>query len=348
MGSDCSTLANHGSYPIKETLESLYRIQNIGNAEESPQGCGNAGFIEESLKRKGWEWPNNGEFQYGGQGSACKMCTKTSDYGCDCTGADNILGYRGKIKRVAFKGDHTKCCINRNKFQDGFTCDPRDLKYENGTCDDVMPKYCEVGDRSLNDPACITYMNTGGNANSGETLARMKAACSQGDNFTTPACQSYFKKYAQYEGDEIYNAYCAAHPDETVFCACRNYKQLFDSPQLATLFEGINSARPECNIKECAASSLAYHTADMERRQCAPQTLNVCGMNINVNDKAQVTDDTTFQCIQGVKGNVTTGSGTSTTLLYVIIAILVICAIAVGLYVAKDTDTVKSLINLFV
>jgi hypothetical protein len=115
------TKCNDSGYSRKFTLTELQDL-NIGATQEMPNGCGAniggtaGGSGYSTLINKGFGWPDNEEFEWGGLGSGCAMCS--FDYGCDnCTGGGTVSGKRGTVKRKAFKGDPLKCCINKQKLE---------------------------------------------------------------------------------------------------------------------------------------------------------------------------------------------------------------------------------------
>lgn len=133
MGGTCSK----GVYPGKFTLADLKDLTK-GETKQMNKGCGPlladssiAGSNYDMLKKQGFGWPDNGEFEYGGVGDECNMCSLIEGYGCECQGSgEKVVGKRGVVKRVAFKGDLTECCLANIERQDAnktigdYTCDP--------------------------------------------------------------------------------------------------------------------------------------------------------------------------------------------------------------------------------
>jgi len=180
--------------PYKFTLAELKDLA-IQDGKQMEKGCGaaiegrTAGNCEETLRSEGFGWPDNGEFDWGGMGSDCNLCTW--NYGCECNqGGQYIGGKRGKVKRVAFKGDPTECCLANTSGKDSvktigdFTCDP---KYRNpgGTdCVNVYADYCKVGNRMINDPKCKALESSSYTVFSN----LMKDKCNLDDFYQTTEC----------------------------------------------------------------------------------------------------------------------------------------------------------------
>ena len=103
MGSGISSC---GTHPKAYSLNDLKDLE-INKTKQQNKGCcpniGGAqdGGGQDRCLAKGFSWPNNGEFEWGGLGTSCNMCSDTSSYGCDCSGSA-IGGKRPKVKRTAF------------------------------------------------------------------------------------------------------------------------------------------------------------------------------------------------------------------------------------------------------
>lgn len=164
--------------PYKFSLNELKHLR-IGETEQMGKGCGpaiegpSAGDNQDSLKIQGFGWPENDEFEYGGMGDNCGLCSNHPDYGCECHGGDAIGGRRGKVKRKAFKGDPTNCCFANIEIKDSqkidgdFTCDPKYRDPGGTDCTNIYADYCKIGDRAITDDKCkklggsnITLFNT--------------------------------------------------------------------------------------------------------------------------------------------------------------------------------------------
>ena len=73
------TCSSHGT-PREVSLEDLQNI-DIGSRFESNHGCcpnipgGQGGGAQSTCIDRGFDCPGNGEFEWGGRGSACSMCS---------------------------------------------------------------------------------------------------------------------------------------------------------------------------------------------------------------------------------------------------------------------------------
>ena len=145
------------------TLNELADVQ-LGKRKEVPRGCGPAiagtqpGSGYAWLTQRGFNFPRNGEFEYGGLGESCSMCSDvTNGYGCDnCVGAEAIAGARGTIRRVGYGAPLDQCCLNQTRFVGNQTCDPKYLGYNSDACDALMGPYCAQTNNRLT-PKCLQW-----------------------------------------------------------------------------------------------------------------------------------------------------------------------------------------------
>lgn len=179
-----------GGRPTSFLLEDLKDLR-IGDTKQMNAGCGPNldGDDKMWLKNKGFGWPENGEFEWGGRGDGCSMCS--FDYGCECTAwGAGIGGSRGKVKRSAFKGDPTQCCLanisrkDASKIVGDYTCDPIYRDPNSTDCTNVYSDYCKVGDRILTDDKCKSL------ASSNFTLHKniMKEKCNLDEYYMNSSC----------------------------------------------------------------------------------------------------------------------------------------------------------------
>lgn len=150
MGNECSIPERK---PYKFTLQDLQDL-NIGDKKEMPNGCGpaiegtQAGSGYAWLIDKGMGWPDNQEFEWGGLGSGCSLCSAVDAYGCECLNAASVGGNRGTVKRKAFTGDKTECCLanfygkDSAKVVNGKTCAYNYRDPTSAECTNVFKDYC--------------------------------------------------------------------------------------------------------------------------------------------------------------------------------------------------------------
>lgn len=152
--------------PYTFSLEDLQDLK-VGEIKQMPRGCGpdiggtQGGSGYDWLTKRGFGWPNNNEFEWGGLGDRCNMCSDIAGgYGCDCSGGESVTGKRGTVKRRAFEGDRTQCCLanaqgrDSAKIVDGKTCDFEFRDPSSGYCTNVFRDYCSVDNNLLNDDKC--------------------------------------------------------------------------------------------------------------------------------------------------------------------------------------------------
>ena len=189
MGGTCS----NGVRPYKFSLADLKDLRD-GDTKQMDKGCGPSiegtipGSASDMLQIKGFGWPDNGEFEWGGLGDNCDLWD--GEYGCECTSSGHIGGRRGKVKRKAFKADATECCLanverqDANKIIGDYTCDPENRKPTSSGCTNVYSDYCKVGDRMLTDPKCSFLQNS----NSTLYSQLMKETCNKDDYYMNSKC----------------------------------------------------------------------------------------------------------------------------------------------------------------
>lgn len=170
----------------------------MGDTKQMPRGCGpnidgTAGNAYDRLKERGFGWPDNGEFEWGGRGDGCSLCPMVWDYGLECAGG--IAGSRGKVKRKEFKADKDKCCLQNFKAAgsvktvDGYTCDFDYRQPNSAHCTEVYRNLCKNGDNLINDEKCKSLENT----NSTLHKQLMKDYCNKDQNFTKDSCINWCK-----------------------------------------------------------------------------------------------------------------------------------------------------------
>ena len=269
---------------------SLSDLQNldVNTTREMGHGCGpNVGGTAggsgyDFLTKRGFGFPNNGEFQWGGLGSSCSMCS--GDYGCDnCTGTKAVSGRRGTVKRTAYLADPATCCTTQpgGSLLDNKTCSPdyAASNYGNGKCNDPMASMCAQGTNIVSNANCVTWRNAVGPSN-GQAQALMKSYCSKGDNLTNGTCQQWLsanKNELQGWYDTEVGGYCASHPDNKTFCACYNLpEELKNNSKLSAI-----AVKPYCYYDTCSSGTGAYVSKDMKESTCP--VLQVCDQKVSAN-----------------------------------------------------------------
>jgi len=202
----------------------------IGDTKEMSTGCGptidgtQGGSCLDQLKNKGFSWPDNGEFDWGGRGSNCSLCS--FNYGCECAGG--IAGSRGTVKRTAFNGDATACCTatqaaTGNTVLNGKTCNPDSKDFNKTFCDQAMQKYCGNSSNTAN-PTCQKWITAAVARKLPAVNDILKTYCSQGTNYANTTCQNWAsdlkaKDPASTSIDDALQAYCQSNPTDPN-CAC--------------------------------------------------------------------------------------------------------------------------------
>ena len=182
----------NGVRPYKFSIDDLKDIK-LNSGKQMDKGCGAAidgtggGSCLDNLKNKGFGWPDNGEFEWGGMGDNCDLCD--GEYGCECRDTNHIGGKRGQVKRVSYKGDQTKCCLanierqDTVKLMDGYTCDPENRKPSSTGCAGIYADSCKDG-KIITDTKCALLETS----NSTLYNQLMKTACNGSDHYLNDKC----------------------------------------------------------------------------------------------------------------------------------------------------------------
>lgn len=150
------------------SLDSLKEL-DVGGTKQPPIYCGpdiggtQAGSNYAWYSNRGYH-PNNGEFEHGGLGDFCWMCW--DNYGKECNNGGGIGGKRALVKRIAFKGDRTACCLANTERSDqqyingDYTCSKEDRNPNSAGCQGIYSTYCQTGDRIVTDQKCKNLKNS--------------------------------------------------------------------------------------------------------------------------------------------------------------------------------------------
>lgn len=153
-----------GEKPYQFSVAELADL-HIGDTKEMMKGCtttSNAG-AEGWLNRRapgGSFYPKNGEFEWGGLGGNCGLCSDVEHgYGCRCSGKDAVIGKRGKVKRKAFLASKDQCCLDNAKgnstsmIVNGLTCDITHRNPGTSECASIYKNACG-GDQIITNQTC--------------------------------------------------------------------------------------------------------------------------------------------------------------------------------------------------
>lgn len=241
--------SNGAGRPPAFTVNDLVDL-GIGQTKQAGTGCGpnidgsQPGSCLDQLTNKGFSWPQNSEFSWGGLGDDCQMCS--ADYGCDCT-SNSINGKRGSVKRVAYMADPAQCCIKGTQIINGNTCDPQYRGYSSTSCDEPMLNYCKNSKWST--PECMAWTQAAVNA--GRTVPNVPISnyCQQGTNFTKPECQQWCglvrnNTSMQSACDSSVTNYCSNNPSDPL-CTC------MQPPQNVSQIQNLMATSKVCWYKPC-------------------------------------------------------------------------------------------------
>src|SRR3990172_12623687 len=113
----------------------------IGQVIEISNGCGPAGTVSNYLYNY---IPQNGEYQWAGEGSGCHYCSVEAPIevscsaGCESIKCCSIAGKRGTYQRTGYNADPFTCCstLPSSSMIGNLTCNPKyNNNYATGDCD---------------------------------------------------------------------------------------------------------------------------------------------------------------------------------------------------------------------
>jgi len=253
MGNTCSNEGKSRAFTLDELVD-----LKIGQIKEMGKGCGpsitglQGGSNYARLVSRGFGFPDNGEFAYGGLGSSCAMCSDpAAGYGCDnCSGASTVGGSRGTVKRIAYTADPTACCKSvGSKTINGRSCDPKYRNYTETYCDDPMLSYCSQNNWGKDE--CRSWTQAAITTGSGRTTPNVQISnyCSTGNNFTKKECQEWCssvrdKPDMKRACDGVVINYCNNNPTDPQ-CTCMN------PPENITKIQNMISSPKVCWYKPC-------------------------------------------------------------------------------------------------
>lgn len=139
----------------------------IGRVITIPGACAFAGqgryYMEHLI-------PDNGEYQWAGEGKSCHFCSLLAPYSTNCSmGCAEtmrcvaIIGNSGTYTRVRYNGNAERCCLFNNrliydhKIKKLVTCHPSLWNYRSVACNYIMKPHCRKGNRIFTDSRCIAW-----------------------------------------------------------------------------------------------------------------------------------------------------------------------------------------------
>lgn len=264
--------------PYKFSLNDLKDVKE-NEDKEMPKGCGpDTQENQEWLKKRGFGWPENGEFQWGGLGSGCGLCSDVGDgYGCECHGGNAVVGKRGKVKRIAYKANTKDCCLANMEGKDKtyiinnqYTCHPDNRNPGHTNCSNIYRDYCKESNNLFN-PNCQALKNT----NSSLYNQLMTEKCNTAEHYKSSMCMNWctnnsdsctmlktFDKCAQFK---ITDPDCTEQKVGEVQNLCKKYKiiesDVGDTGFYPCNLNGIKLLEDDCknvgmNLDSCSPTAL--------------------------------------------------------------------------------------------
>ena len=238
MGDSCSK-----TYP---KMPDVTKTDTIGAVRTIPGGCGPAGTAGNYLKKY---VPNNGEYEWAGEGDGCHYCSASipNEISCSSGCADvsccAIVGKRGTYKRTSYKADPVICCLKSADYVGNHTCDP---KYKNPTsesCYTAIKNYCLEGNRLFEEDVCKSFCGN----NPEECFLYKQEKCNQPNGVFNPYCHNWCM-INHGMCDSSMGVYCEQKPEDPI-CSCIN----------SDLIK--HKYNPVCEDRSCIDHG--YHTSSM-------------------------------------------------------------------------------------
>jgi hypothetical protein len=257
-----------GDPPTSPSLEDL---KNIGINNTWAPGdntcCPVTDDANGSCGKKGFRWPDNGEFTWGGLGDGCQtVCA--FNYGNRC-GTAGISGKKPRVKRIAYNANKELCCEGKSQLIDGRTCDPDFMNPTSNGCAQVLYKKC-TGNMPFTNEACISWCSKN------QELCDTNKINYCASNLSDPDCRQYAIKLSQGGRNDLDSAvtgYCSKNPEDP-FCSCKPM----------TLYTGTNEELKILNAPQCFETNCinyGYKNKSQLSFRC-PST--ICSNKINVSD----------------------------------------------------------------
>ncbi len=250
---------------------SLSQLQNLGynRTKQGSTGCcpniggAQGGSGQQKCKSKGFGWPNNSEFSWGGLGSSCKMCSEVSGgYGCSSpcgSGGATISGKRPRVKRIAYKANPTDCCLHASTthpLMGRYTCDPKYRGMTKSGCFDVLQDYCNNNNVFGN--KCKSWAVTSPAAQASVNMSTAEYCNNPSTYKSNGDCRAWCNSTAgRGKCDNAVTDFChdTANKDNSI-CSCINSPLNF--PQCsATTNEGVDVSDVDCQHSGYLTSNMS-------------------------------------------------------------------------------------------
>jgi hypothetical protein len=308
MGHGCSKV------PVQHAISNPEDA--IGTVLTVPGGCAPLGtgvsYLSEYI-------PDNGEYSWAGEGSACYFCSfdKPNSIGCSvgCDGISccAIVGHTGTYKRTSYKADPKQCCLQSASTIGNLTCDPKYRNPTSSNCYEYVKDYCLTGDNIFTADVCASWC-----ANNVQECNQAKSKiCNDPSQFTNGYCKDWC---LQNPGlcDTSATMYCSKDKTKDTFCSCLN------SDLMKYKYN------PLCEDKNCISHGYATQSMITSRGQgCQIVDCNTY-FNVSAGGKTEF-QDLNIQQRCGSKSSALSSSNINYGLLGVI-GIVILCIIIALIY----------------
>ncbi len=267
MGNTSGSSGPAGRGPTSPTINDLknLRIGEVWSPNDTTC-CPVTDDSNGSCVKKGFSWPANGEFTWGGLGDTCNTVCAVN-YGNTCN--SGIIGRKPQVKRTAYLADRAACCKGGDQIINGKTCDPQYINPTSDGCSAQLAKTC-VGEALFTDSACQSWCSK----NPELCNTNKSQYCKL--NMERLNCQNFALKLSQ-SGDNRMDGtvsdYCARTSGDS-FCAC----------QIKPIYTGSNPELQVLNVPSCfdsACINYGYKNASQLAFKCPT---SICANTVKVSD----------------------------------------------------------------
>jgi len=182
MGAGCST--TDPTMPAVNPSDAIGQVLNING------GCAPSGTAQNYL---GSFVPNNGEYEWAGEGPGCHYCSTQApravgcSSGCASVQCCSIMGSSGTYKRTKYGADPVQCCLQSASMIGNQTCDPQYRVPTSTACYDAIKAYCIQGDNLFSQNVCQSWCSS----NPTECQSYKESYCNQNANVSSSYCQTW-------------------------------------------------------------------------------------------------------------------------------------------------------------
>lgn len=318
------------------------RCENPGNdpnSNEIQSGCAPAGSVGNYVK-----CPENGEWQYVGEGDWCTYDSQKPGCFLDCDGAMScgvgnmtghckVAGKRGRCQRKSgsdgYQADKVQCCLGNALTVGDKTCHP-DYRNKNGpACQSALREHCSQG-KNLFSAECQAWASGTGDGNP-EADTVITSVCLRPENKSKRECQCIIsgKKLADLGVNP------SKIPVKCIDAKCQDPRALQTTAMRRTV----------CNVTNCSIQDLKILQNYSKingginiNQKCSSESISSFKANTSGSGQTRL-DDMTSSAGPAGSQNIDEEPSSNTGLIIGLVggALALTCLVGVGIYVSKKS-----------